>query len=202
MLGLVIAAIRRVHLVLALLALTVALTEPVQRRYGDNVQIALPMVAWACAAVDGRASELVARFLGVMVVAHGTKAALGDTALNRRPSGKSEGFPSAHTTAAAFGASSLASDCLRSHPVGQAAVILAAGFVGGTRIEAQAHDLVQVMSGAVLGWAGERALRRDSRLRRQITARLARWQMALRRLCGLKPRGTAPAPSDQAPPTA
>lgn len=184
MVGVVIASVRRVHLVLMLLALTLALTEPALRRYGDNLQIALPMVAWACASTDGRGTELLLRFAGVMAVAHGTKAALGDSALNHRPSGGSAGFPSAHTTAAVFGASSLASDCLRGHPLAQAVSIIAAGFVGGSRIEAQAHDLVQVTAGAALGWAGDRVLRRDSALRRRVAARLARWRLALcQRLC-------------------
>jgi len=120
----------------------------------------------------------------VFTVAHGTKIALGDAPINQRPNGRGEGFPSAHTAAAAFGASSLASDCLKGHPVGQAVSILAAAFVGGSRIEARAHDLIQVMAGALLGWGGERLLRRDCGLRRRIVARLQAMKTSALRYLG------------------
>lgn len=177
----VLGTIRRVHLVLVMLALTLAVTEPALRRYGDKLQIALPMIAWACAATDGKGTELFLRFAAVFTVAHGTKIALGDAPINQRPNGRSEGFPSAHTAAAAFGASSLASECLKGHPVGQAVSILAAAFVGGSRIEARAHDLIQVMAGAILGWGGERVLRRECGLRRRVVAGLQRVRQAVGR---------------------
>ncbi|SEM59057.1 hypothetical protein SAMN04488103_101566 [Gemmobacter aquatilis] len=160
--------IGRVHLVLAALALCLTVCEPTVRRYGDKLQVALPLVAWACAATDGRGAELLGRFAGVLVVAHGTKAVLGRRPLNRRPTGGGQGFPSAHTTAAAFGASAIVHDCVAGHPVARALVVMAAGFVGGSRIEVRAHDIWQVLAGGLLGWGGDRLLRRDSALRRQI----------------------------------
>jgi len=169
----------RVQLVLAALSLSLILCEPAARRYGDRLQIALPVVALACAAADGRAGELLLRFTGVIAVAHGTKQLLGNTALNRRPGGGSDGFPSAHTAAAGFGASALLHDCLPPHPVARAVVVIGAGFVGASRIQAQAHDIWQVLAGAVLGWLGERVLRRDSHARRTVI----RWLGSLRAAC-------------------
>ncbi|RID92584.1 phosphatase PAP2 family protein [Gemmobacter lutimaris] len=170
----------RVQLVLAALSLSLILCEPAARRYGDRLQIALPLIAGACALADGRAGELMLRFVGVFTVAHGTKRLLGDSTLNTRPSGGTHGFPSAHTAAAAFGASSLLHDCLPSHPVARAVVVIAAGFVGASRIQAQAHDIWQVLAGAVLGWLGDRLLRRDSVARRGVTAGLRRIGRGLR----------------------
>lgn len=160
--------IGRVHLVLAALGLCLMVCEPTVRRYGDKLQVALPLVAWACAATDGRGAEVLARFAGVFVVAHGTKAALGQVPLNRRPSGGDSGFPSAHTAAAVFGASSIVHDCVARHPVARALVVMAAAFVGGSRIEVRAHDIWQVLAGGLLGWGGDRLLRRDSALRRRV----------------------------------
>lgn len=167
-------AVRRVHLVLAALALCVMVCEPQVRRYGDRVQVVLPMVAWACAAAEGRGRELVLRFAGVFVAAHGSKRLLGDMPLNRRPGGGEHGFPSAHTAAAAFGASALVHDCIGGHPVARALVVIAAAFVGGSRIEVGAHDIWHVLAGGLLGWGGDRVLRADTARRRRIADRLAR----------------------------
>lgn len=167
-------AVRRVHLVLAALALCIVVCEPQVRRYGDRMQVVLPMVAWACAATEGRGRELVLRFAGVFVAAHASKRLLGDIPMNTRPSGGEHGFPSAHTAAAAFGASALVHDCIAGHPVARALVVISAAFVGGSRIEVGAHDLWQVLAGGLLGWGGDRMLRADSPLRRRIAGRLAR----------------------------
>lgn len=150
-----------------LLAITVA-SMPRVERLGDRFQVALPLMALACSASPQAAGELVVRFAGMLVVAHGTKAALGRGGINERPRGGGSGMPSAHTAAASFGASALAQDCLRHSPAGRAAVILAAGFTGGSRIEAGAHDIWQVSAGAMLGWGSERLARRDGPLRRAL----------------------------------
>ena len=142
-------------------------------RYGDRLQVALPLVAYACAVTDRKGSELMARFAAVFFVSHASKRVLGESAINTRPSGGPHGFPSAHTAAATFGASALVHDCLPKVPVVQAAVILAAGFVGSSRIEAGKHDIWQVLAGWLLGWGGERALRRDTPARRRVIAALA-----------------------------
>ncbi len=160
------------HLVLGALAATLLLTEPSTRRYGDNLQIILPVLAWGCAATSGNGRDFALRFASMFTVAHASKSLLGDMELNQRPSGGGHGFPSAHTGAAALGASSLVHDCLKGSAGAQAVVVLAAGFVGASRIEVGAHDIWQVTAGAILGWAADRALRRDSRARRGVVALL------------------------------
>lgn len=180
-----------VHLVLGALVATVLVTEPSVRRYGDHLQIALPLLAWGCAATGGEGREFAIRFAAMLALAHGAKTVLGDSALNRRPNGHEGGFPSAHTAAASLGASSLAHDCLRGNPAGQAVVVIAAAFVGGSRIEVGAHTLWQVLAGALLGWACDRVLR---------AGRLRLWLIAGakalgRRLAGIAARTAAPAAS-------
>jgi hypothetical protein len=53
----------------------------------------------------------------------------------------------------------MVSDCLAGQPVAQAVSVLAAGFVGASRIEAGAHDIWQVLAGIVLGLVCDRAFR-------------------------------------------
>lgn len=178
-----IGALGLAHLVLGALAATVLLSEPTSRRYGDNLQIALPALAWGCAATRGGGREFALRFASMFVIAHSSKLLLGDTALNQRPSGGGQGFPSAHTAAAAIGASSLMQDCLRGNAGAQAVVVIAAAFVGASRIEVGAHDIWQVLAGAILGWAADRALRRDSRARRRVILGLVRLTATARRGC-------------------
>ncbi|MGB8813912.1 MAG: phosphatase PAP2 family protein [Paracoccaceae bacterium] len=159
MLARVLRGIGRAQLVLLALALCVALCEPQSRRYGDRLQIALPMIAWGCSALNRSGSEFAARFAGMFIVAHGSKRLLGDASINIRPSGSGHGFPSAHTAAAALGASSIVHDCLLGHPGVKAVVVIAAAYVGGSRIEANAHDIWQVLAGGLLGWGADRVLR-------------------------------------------
>jgi membrane-associated phospholipid phosphatase len=176
--------ITRVQVLMAVLALTVLLTPPRAERYGDMLQIALPFMALACEAKVGAAGEFVLRYVGMMAVAHGAKQVLGEHDVNRRPGSGGEGFPSAHTSTAVLGASALVHGCLRNQPVAQAVVLLTAGFVGASRIEAGKHDIWQVTAGAVLGWASDRVLRRPSpardRVRRglQATGRVIRAGLA------------------------
>lgn len=141
---------------------------------GDRLQVALPLLAWGCAAANGEGVEYGMRYVVMYGLAHGTKAALGDAPINRRPHGGTKGMPSAHTSTAVLGASRLVSDCLSGSPLAQTGAILAAGLVGGSRIEVGAHDLWQVLAGALLGLACDRAARRGSRLRRWIGGFLGR----------------------------
>ena len=159
-----------VHVVLVLLAAALVATERRAVRYGDNLQLALPLIAWGCAATSGGGRELFVRFAVLMGVTHGTKAALGDAPLNIRPNGRGDGFPSGHTAAAAFGASALVHQCIASSPVGQALVVIAAGFVGASRIEAGKHTIWQVLAGALLGWGMERVLRAQTPARARLRA--------------------------------
>lgn len=166
-------------LVVAALLGVVAASEPRVERHGDGLQVALPLAALGCDLAGGGAPALLARFAGTLAVVHGSKNGLGRAEVNIRPSGGHRGLPSGHTASAAFGASALVSRCLEA-PVAKAAVVLAAGFVGGSRIEAGAHDTPQVLAGAAVGVAGERVARS-----RRTRARLAAgWRRLLARWAG------------------
>ena len=129
-----------------------ALSSQSTERVGDNVQIALPLVGLGCALAEGRGLQYFGRFLLMEVLLHGSKTALADAPINRRPSGGGSGFPSGHTTASAFGATALVQGCLATNKGAQAVVVIGAGFVGTSRVEAGAHTIWQVVAGALLGW--------------------------------------------------
>ncbi len=150
-------------IVLAVLLLSAALSGPDPERIGDRLQIALPVLGLGCAALTGGAGEYLLRFAAMEGVLHASKRGLGEAAINRRPNGGTGGFPSGHTAAATFGAATLARECLQASPLAQGAVILAAAFTGASRIETGAHDIWQVLAGAVLGWAGAGLFRRRCR---------------------------------------
>jgi lipid A oxidase len=160
------------HVVLLALVLSVVFCQRDVRSYGDRLQIALPLVAYGCAITGRAGGEFFLRFATSFVAAHAIKRSLGETELNTRPHGGTHGFPSAHTTAAVVGASSLVHDCLRGSPLAQATVIAAAAFVGASRISVGAHDIWQVFAGVLLGWVCDRALRRESPLRDRIRTQI------------------------------
>lgn len=164
----------RLWLVVGILALTVATAPREAERIGDRLQVALPLVAWGCSAVNGQAGEYALRFVAMWLATHGTKNALGDASVNIRPHGGGNGFPSAHTSASVFGASSLVHDCVTGNPWVQGVTVIAAGYVAGSRMEARAHDLWQVLFGALYGWLFERLLRRPSRARAVVVRALVR----------------------------
>jgi membrane-associated phospholipid phosphatase len=170
---------RRALAVLAFLGLALGAGPLLPERVGDRLQAALPLAAWGCEALSGRAGEYLVRYVVMFVAAHGSKQALGEAEVNQRPTGGLEGMPSAHTSTAVLGASSLAHGCLRGSLPGQAAAVLGAGFVGASRIEADQHDIWQVLAGALLGLGCDRALRRPSPLRRRAGAALAAAAAAL-----------------------
>lgn len=164
----------RVLAIMAILALVLAATEPRAERYGDNMQIALPLLALGCSVLNGEGIEYVGRYLVMFTGLHGTKRALGDAAFNMRPNGGQEGMPSGHTATAAFGASTLVQHCIVGHPAARAAVILAAGFTGASRIDANKHTIWQVLAGAIWGIICDMALRRGSRARAMLRRAFAR----------------------------
>lgn len=164
----------RMWLVVALLGLTVLAGPRMPERIGDRLQVALPLAGWGCAAVNGQAGEYAVRFVAMWLATHGTKHGLGQAAMNIRPNGGDLGFPSGHTSASVFGASSLVQDCVTGNPVVQGVVILSAAFVGASRIEAEKHTIWQVLAGALYGWVGDRALRRPSRARTAVVRGLVR----------------------------
>lgn len=119
------------------------------------MQIALPLAGWACAYANGQGVTYLGRYLVLEVGIKGPKFLLGDLPINQRPSGGDMGFPSGHTAAAAFGATGLVRSCLKQSPTAQATVILAAGFTGASRMDAQRHTIWQVLAGAFWGWAAQ-----------------------------------------------
>ncbi len=128
------------------------------RAVGDKLQVVLPILGLGCAVLDGRAGSYMGRYLVAAGIVHGLKKGLGDVPINHRPTGSLEGFPSGHTQAAVFGASSLVHECIRGNPWVAGVAILGAGFTGASRIEAHAHNIWQVLWGAVIGWLCERAV--------------------------------------------
>ncbi len=165
------------------LALAVAVSAPSAERMGDRLQIALPLLGLGCAVLTGGAGEYLLRFATLEVIVRGSKIGLGDAALNQRPRGGIQGFPSGHTAAASFGASALVQECLTRSPFVQGVVIFAAAFTGTSRVEARAHNIWQVLAGALVGWSTERVLRRNTPMRQRIVARCR--QLFRRRRDGL-----------------
>lgn len=150
----------RVRAILAVLALTLVLSPWRIERLGDNFQIALPVLALGCSVANGEAGEYALRFAAQWLTVQGTKQALGTRPVNRRPNGNYRGMPSGHAAAAFFGASNLTRRCIAGNPAVKAVVWATAVFVGGSRIQARAHDIWQVLIGALIGWLGDRAFRR------------------------------------------
>lgn len=161
-------------IVIGVLLGVLVLTGPRAERLGDRFQVALPLLAWGCQAMNGQGAEYLLRY-GVMFTGlHAAKLGLAEAPINRRPSGGQGGMPSGHTATAVFGASALLHDCaMVSAPV-RIAVILAAGFTGASRMDAGAHTIWQVLFGTLWGLACDRALRHHLHLRRRIGMGLRR----------------------------
>lgn len=164
----------RAAIILAVMAVVLAVTPREVERYGDNLQIALPVLALGCSLLNGDTVEYAGRYLVMFVGLHGTKRALGDAAVNQRPRGGVQGMPSGHTATAAFGTSALVQSCITGNPVAKTAVILAGAFTGASRIEVGAHTIWQVLAGAIWGIFCERFLRRGSRWRAPVGRAMAR----------------------------
>ena len=158
-------------IIVLVLAITVGVSLPSAERIGDRLQIALPVLGLGCAVLTGGGGEYLLRYVAGTALVHGSKAALGQTSLNARPRGGYAGFPSGHTAAASFGASALVNECVRASPMLQGTVVLAAGFTGASRIEAGAHNIWQVLAGAIIGFLSERLWRPGSAVRRYLAER-------------------------------
>ena len=166
----------RIRAILGVLALVVCLS-PWDRDgegIGDNLQIALPLLAWGCEAMNGNGPEYLLRYVAMWTTLHGTKQALGHAEINQRPNGGIHGFPSGHTSTAVFGASSLVQSCIGEQPIVKGVIITAAAFVGTSRVESNWHDIWQVLAGVGLGWVSDRAFRKNVRVRAKIRAVFAR----------------------------
>ncbi len=118
---------------------------------GDVLKYALPGAAAVCAYRQERLGSYATGF-GIMYLGvEGLKRGLGDSSINERPNGGSEGFPSGHTAAAASGATDLALHCAPGNPWVAAGAGAATVLVGASRIDANEHDLLQVLAGAAIG---------------------------------------------------
>lgn len=147
--------------VMALVALG---AEKDVEKQGDAFQIALPVAALACSLTNGQALGFLARYGVQLVLVHGPKNLLAEAAINQRPNGGFRGLPSGHSATAMLGASNLAFECFRGHPIVQAGAFALAGFVGYSRVEADAHYPWQVLAGFLIGFVCDRAFRRRATL--------------------------------------
>lgn len=149
------------------MALLLCLAPPARanqtERMGDTLQILLPVAGAVCAFGRSGLRDHALRFVALETMIHLPKNALGTAQINLRPDGGTRGFPSGHTAAAFFGASAVARTCLRESPPGQMAIWGAAMVTGGSRIEAGAHFLFQVVFGALAGLVADLGLRRGRR---------------------------------------
>lgn len=177
----------RVGLITAFLVVSLLVTERRAEPYGDTLQVVLPLTAFACSFANGDALEFAGRFVAMWLSVRLTKQATAD-GLGERPHGGRSGFPSAHTSSAAFGASYLIFSCVEGSPVFKTAIVFAAAFTGASRMEVRAHDIWQVLAGAVWGLLFERVLRRKGPLRDWFVRllRLRPWRR------GVQPSGSEP----------
>ncbi|MDK3017090.1 phosphatase PAP2 family protein [Pseudodonghicola flavimaris] len=141
-----------VYIMMAIVMVAFGLSDRKLEHIGDNVQIAVPLAGLACAAATGDGVRYFGRFLLLSSTYNTSKRLLGEAPINIRPNGGTAGFPSGHTAATVFGASWLVNSCLTENRVAKGIAILSAGFVGGSRIAVGAHNIWQVLAGAVLGW--------------------------------------------------
>jgi membrane-associated phospholipid phosphatase len=158
----------KIRVILVVLILSFALSEKQIERQGDTFQYALPLLALGCSLTNGQAVDFMGRYLVQLALVHGPKNLLGEVAINARPRGGYKGMPSGHTATAVFGASNLVNQCIKKNLLVQGVVILAAVFVGGSRIQSGAHNIWQVLMGALVGWGSDRAFRRAISRRRKI----------------------------------
>ncbi|KPP84157.1 MAG: lipid A oxidase [Rhodobacteraceae bacterium HLUCCA08] len=186
----------RAGLVIAALFCIVLVTGRHAERIGDVVQVALPVAGLGCAIGSGQGVTYFGRYILLEIGIKTPKFLLGEHPINMRPDGGTAGFPSGHTAAATFGATGLMQTCLKSSKPAQAVVVLAAGFTGGSRIDAGKHNVWQVLAGATLGWALQvMALVRFERFCRRAWTRLGRFVAGLRRRPNRSSRGQPSLPT-------
>lgn len=142
------------------LGMVVLTCNPTAEKYGDRLQIALPLLALGCNVATGGAGEYAVRYFSMLFTVHASKNILGDAEINQRPRGGGHGFPSAHTASATIGASSLVHECIGNSPILKTGVIVTAAFVGTSRVDAGAHTIWQVLVGAIWALIFDRAFRR------------------------------------------
>lgn len=117
---------------------------------GDIIQIVLPATAGVSTVLfkgeDKGTLQFVKSFATMEIVTHATKRIIN----KERPNGGKHAFPSGHTAASFMGASFLQKRY--GWDVGIPAYLLAS-YVGYTRIEANKHDIYDVIGGVLVGTA-------------------------------------------------
>lgn len=118
---------------------------------GDVLRWALPAAAAGCAWKQERLASYAVGLGTAAVVTEGLKRGLGDAGINERPNGEDEGFPSGHAVTAFSGAGDLMLHCAPGNPWVAATAGGAAVLVAASRLDADEHDVLQVLAGAALG---------------------------------------------------
>ena len=118
-------------------------------KLGDNLQIALPVSAFASTFIWKDNQKAQSQFMKTMgtsfIVTHGLKILIN----KERPNGGDYSFPSGHTSAAFTGAAFI--DKRYGYKVGVPAYLLAS-FVGWSRVNANKHDYWDVLGGIIIGY--------------------------------------------------
>jgi len=117
-------------------------------KIGDNLQIALPVSAFASSFIWKDNQKAPLQFIKTMgssfIVTHSLKRIIN----KERPNGGSYSYPSGHTTAAFTGAAFI--EKRYGLKAGVPAYILAS-YVGWSRVYSKNHDYYDVVAGALLG---------------------------------------------------
>ena len=118
-------------------------------KLGDNLQIALPVSAFASTFIWRDNQKAQSQFIKTMVTSfiltHGLKILIN----KERPNGGDYSFPSGHTSAAFTGAAFI--ERRYGCKVGVPAYLLAS-FVGWSRVNANKHDYWDVLGGIIIGY--------------------------------------------------
>ena len=122
------------------------------RHLGDVMQIVLPLAAGNCALRNHDENDFAVGFVTQSLTVLGIKNTLGNQSLSQRPDGSGHGFPSGHTAAAMYGATSLAKKCAPENKSLAFWAYGAAVLTGYSRIDADRHDLTQVVAGLLVGY--------------------------------------------------
>jgi hypothetical protein len=115
---------------------------------GDALQIVLPVVALGSTFIYKSDDHPTCQFVKAYALSLSTTYLLKYAINKTRPNGGQYGFPSGHTTSAFTGAAFL--QRRYGLKIGIPAYILA-GYVGFSRIEANKHDVWDVLAGASIG---------------------------------------------------
>ena len=115
---------------------------------GDVLAVGLPVAALASTLAWKDDQQATLQFAETMVTSVGVTHVLKRVINKRRPNGGNHAWPSGHTSGAFTGAAFL--QIRHGWRVGVPAYLLA-GYVGWTRVNADAHDYWDCMGGAIVG---------------------------------------------------